>query len=288
MLIRVLLRVLSWLPLSWLYALGAGVGALVYRWDKKYAQVIRENAAVAGYTDEAFCIENAREAGRGGAELGYAWSPKAEQLLTQVKVIGWDEVMNVHAQGRGVVLLTPHMGAFEVLSLWIGRRAPFIAMYRAPRFLAFESVMLAGRERFGVQMATADIKGIRMMLRHLKTGGMVGLLPDQVPGGQGDGVIVPFFGKPALTMTLPAKLIKQTGAGLVVMFAKRVRERNSPHRFELYFEVVNESLPSVAEEAAVLINHHMERLIRMAPEQYLWSYKRYKRLPATHQPQEDA
>ena len=136
--------------------------------------------------------------------------------------------------------------------------------------------MLAGRERLGVQMATADLTGVRMLLRHLKQGNVVGLLPDQVPSGQGEFVLVDWFGRPAKTMTLPVKLLHQAKAGLVVMFAKRV---DAPHRFELYFEVVD--VPDSGDVAADVrtINEHMERLIRMAPEQYLWNYNRYKGAP---------
>ena len=271
--VRFLLRLMSGLPLSWLHGLGAWGGRMVYRWDQKYARRLAENASQAGYDTKDFWLENAAESGRGGAELAYLWSDAVKELLPKVKVTGWEQVEQLRAQGRGIVMLTPHMGAFELLSLWIGQRVPFMAMYRQPKFASAEAVMLAGRERLGVQMATADLKGVRMLLRHLKQGHVVGLLPDQVPSGQGEFVLVDWFGRPAKTMTLPVKLLHQAKAGLVVMFAKRV---DAPHRFELYFEVVD--VPDSGDVAADVrtINAHMERLIRMAPEQYLWNYNRYK------------
>ena len=278
--VRFLMGLLSLLPLRVLRGLGAWGGRVAYRLDKKYARSIQTNARIAGYDSPAFWLENASHVGRGAAELAYLWSKKVEAIVPQVKVTGWDAVEKLRAQGRGVLMLTPHMGAFELLSLWIGGRAPFVAMYRQPRIAAVESIMLAGRERFGVQMATADIKGIRVMLRQLKNNGLVGLLPDQVPDGQGEAVIANVFGQPAMTMTLPAKLLRQTGAGLVIMFAKRV---NAAHRFELYFEVVDVPMSGEAATDALTINGYMEKLIRMAPEQYLWNYNRYKRLPEDHQ-----
>ena len=270
------LRLMSWLPLSWLYGLGAFGGRMVYRFDQKYAQRLAQNASQAGYVTKDFWLKNASESGRGGAELAYLWSDEVTQLLPQIKVSGWEAVEQLRAQGRGMVMLTPHMGAFELLSLWIGQRVPFMAMYRQPKFAEAEAVMLAGRERLGVQMATADLKGVRMLLRHLKQGHVVGLLPDQVPSGQGEFVLADWFGRPAKTMTLPVKLLHQAKAGLVVMFAKRV---DAPHRFELYFEVVD--VPDSGDITADVqtINAHMERLIRMAPEQYLWNYNRYKGAP---------
>ena len=250
---------------------------MVYRFDRTYAQRLAENAAQAGYDAPEFWLKNASESGRGGAELAYLWSDEVTQLLPQIKVSGWEAVEQLRAQGRGMVMLTPHMGAFELLSLWIGQRVPFMAMYRQPKFAEAEAVMLAGRERLGVQMATADLKGVRMLLRHLKQGHVVGLLPDQVPSGQGEFVLVDWFGRPAKTMTLPIKLLHQAQAGLVLMFAKRV---DAPHRFELYFEVAD--VPNSGDVAADVqtLNHHMERLIRMAPEQYLWHYNRYKGAPS--------
>ena len=274
--IRFLLWLMSLLPLSWLYAVGAWGGRMVYRFDRTYAQRLAATAAPAGYDAPEFWLKNASESGRGGAELAYLWSDEVTQLLPQIKVSGWEAVEQLRAQGRGMVMLTPHMGAFELLSLWIGQRVPFMAMYRQPKFAEAEAVMLAGRERLGVQMATADLKGVRMLLRHLKQGHVVGLLPDQVPSGQGEFVLADWFGRPAKTMTLPVKLLHQAKAGLVVMFAKRV---DAPHRFELYFEVVD--VPDSGDITADVqtINAHMERLIRMAPEQYLWNYNRYKGAP---------
>lgn len=278
MIVRLLMWFLSLLPLSALRGLGALIGRMAYRFDKKYARSIQTNASIAGYDSPDFWLKNAAHVGSGGAELAYLWSSKVTQIIPKVKVTGWDAVEQLRAQGRGILMLTPHMGAFELLSLWIGARAPFVAMYRQPRVAAVESIMLAGRERFDVQMATADIKGIRVMLRHLKNNGLVGLLPDQVPNKQGEAVVADVFGQPAMTMTLPAKLLRQTGAGLVIMFAKRV---DAPHQFELYFEVVDAPMSGEPALDALTINKHMEKLIRMAPEQYLWNYNRYKRLPAS-------
>ena len=276
MVIRFLMGLLSLLPLGVLRSLGAWTGRMVYRFDAKYAHSIQTNASIAGYDSPDFWLKNAGHVGQGAAELAYLWSSKVNQIVPHVKVTGWEAVEQLRAQGRGILMLTPHMGAFELLSLWIGAHAPFVAMYRQPRIAAVESIMLAGRERFDVQMATADIKGIRVMLRHLKNKGLVGLLPDQVPDGQGEAVVADVFGRPAMTMTLPAKLLRQTGAGLVIMFAKRVA---APHQFELYFEVVDAAMTGDAATDALTINQYMEKLIRMAPEQYLWNYNRYKRLP---------
>ena len=124
--IRFLFWLMSLLPLNWLYALGGWGGRMVYRLDRQYAQRLAENATQAGYDAPDFWLNNSAESGRGGVELAYLWSDEVKKLLPNVKVTGWEAVERLHAQGRGMVMLTPHMGAFEVLSLWIGLRVPYL------------------------------------------------------------------------------------------------------------------------------------------------------------------
>lgn len=158
---------MSWLPLSWLYGLGAFGGRMAIVLIKNTRSAWRKMPRKRAGVTKDFWLENAAESGRGGAELAYLWSDAVKEFLPKVKVTGWEQVEQLRAQGRGMVMLTPHMGAFELLSLWIGQRVLFMAMYRQPKFAEAEAVMLAGRERLGVQMATADLKGVRMLLRHL-------------------------------------------------------------------------------------------------------------------------
>lgn len=267
---------MSILPLSVLHRFGALLGRLVYRFDKRYRQRLQTNARFAGYDSQAFHRSAAEHMGRSVLELSHVWTSRIEKVLPQVTVKGWDEVLAAKSQNHGILMLTPHVGAFEMLCLWIGQRESFTAMYRPPKFKSLADAMLSGRQKFNVNMASADVKGIRTMLRALKNGELVGLLPDQVPNASADGVIIPVFGQPALSMTLPAKLLRQTGAKLVVMFARRV---NEPHRFEIEFQVVDFEVSGDAVDDASRINALMEDIIRETPEQYLWAYNRYKRLP---------
>ncbi|TDR32144.1 lysophospholipid acyltransferase family protein [Hydromonas duriensis] len=273
---KAFLRFLSFFPLTWLHCLGAVLGRWVYRFDKRYRTRLQTNATYAGYEGEEFWQSAAAHMGRGVIELAHIWTPRVDALLPLVQVKGWDAVMQAKAQGRGVLMLTPHVGAFELLSLWIGQREPFTAMYRPPKYAVLGQMMLSGRQKFNVNMASADVKGIRVMLRALKNKELVGLLPDQVPNESADGVVVPVFGQPALSMTLPAKLVRQTNAALVTMFARRVE---AAHRFEIEFKVVEFTVSGDAQEDASRINALMEEVIRQTPEQYLWAYNRYKRLP---------
>jgi KDO2-lipid IV(A) lauroyltransferase len=128
------------------------------------------------------------------------------------------------------------------------------------------------RERPQLYAAPATLAGVRQMIRALRKGEMVGLLPDQVPP-EGMGVWAPFFGREAYTMTLATRLVQQTGAELLLTWVERL-----PHGagYVQRFFAFAEPLPTDGVAAATAINRAMEGLIRQCPQQYLWGYHRYK------------
>jgi KDO2-lipid IV(A) lauroyltransferase len=175
------------------------------------------------------------------------------------------------------VLLTPHLGCFEVCAQAIaerfGARARLTAMYRPARQPWLRTLEENARARPGLATAPAALAGVRQMIRALRRGEMVGLLPDQVPP-EGMGVWAPFFGQPAYTMTLAARLVQQTGAALLLIWGERL-----PHGQGFVVHVRPAPVitrDASAEDAATLVNQGMESLIRAAPGQYLWGYHRYK------------
>jgi KDO2-lipid IV(A) lauroyltransferase len=182
--------------------------------------------------------------------------------------------------GRGLVLLTPHMGSFEVAAQAVAQRfasefGPITVLYRPARKAAVRAVMDESRARPGVSTAPATLSGVRQMMRALRRGEAVGLLPDQVPP-EGMGVWVPFFGKPAYTMTLAARLVQQTGAVPLLIWGERLPRGAG---YAVRASTLDEPLPAddaTQAESAAIINRAMERLIRQCPQQYLWGYHRYK------------
>jgi KDO2-lipid IV(A) lauroyltransferase len=110
------------------------------------------------------------------------------------------------------------------------------------------------------------------LLKDLKKGNAIGLLPDQVPQ-HGEGVWADYFGKPAYTMTLSAKLHQMTGAPIILSYAERL-----PHGrgYVIRFAPFDETLGETVEDQARAINLAMEKLIARCPSQYFWSYNRYK------------
>jgi len=209
--------------------------------------------------------------------------PADEKLGARLHWDGRDLLDAAVAQGKGVLLLTPHLGCFEVCAQAIaerfGQRCTLTAMYRPAKQPWLRTLEETARARPGLVTAPASLAGVRQMLRALKQGQAVGLLPDQVPP-QGMGVWAPFFGQAAYTMTLAQRLVQQTGAALLLIWAERLPRGAG---FVLRVSELAEPLPhalasdQAAQQAgAAVVNRAMERLIRQCPAQYLWGYHRYK------------
>jgi KDO2-lipid IV(A) lauroyltransferase len=278
-----MLTLFRWLarrPLWFLHAIGAALGWLTYWASPSYRRRFHENVAQAGIAPAAARPAIA-SAGRMVAELPFLWlRPAGEPIRPQLNWEGQALITNALQAGRGIVFMTPHMGSFEVTvqavaQVFAARFGPTTVLYRPARKAALRAVMDASRARPGVVTAPATLGGVRQMIRALRRGEGVGLLPDQVPP-EGMGVWVPFFGKPAYTMTLAARLVQQTGATPLLAWGERLAGGAG---YTLHISELPEPLPrddATQAESAAIINRAMERLIRQCPQQYLWGYNRYK------------
>ncbi|MFA5520519.1 MAG: lysophospholipid acyltransferase family protein [Castellaniella sp.] len=267
-----LFHVLARLPLPLLHATGRFLGRLVYRFPGRYRLRLDRNARQAGYFERRFARRASAETGAMILETPKVWLDHARCLD---RVISDEEhvIERVRSQGRGILFLTPHLGCFEITARHIARRQPITVMYRPPRWAPLAPVMARARELPGLAAVPANRQGVREFVRALRRGEAVGLLPDQVPGG-GEGLWTPFFGRPAYTMTLAARLALQTGVAVVLTAGERL-----PHGrgWRIHYQQLEEPLPTEVPELVAAINQAMETLIRRLPEQYLWSYSRYKR-----------
>lgn len=265
-----LFRLLSRLPLPVLHNLGALAGWFTWLASPTYRRHVRENTAQAGVEESRFGA--IAEAGKTIFELPKIWlRPLAEVAARVVRVTGWQHVEDAWAAGRGILFLTPHLGCFEITAQYYASFRPITVLYRRPKQDWLAPLMEIGRGT-NLSLAPADLGGVRRLLKALKHGEAVGLLPDQVPG-QGEGIWAPFFGKPAYTMTLAARLA-ETGAAVLVVYAERFHYGAGYH-FKLY--PLSAPLQGSLAERAAAINRELERLIRQCPEQYLWGYNRYKK-----------
>ena len=264
-------RLLAHLPLPLLHGLGRLLGHLVYLFPGRYHNRLRENAALAGYHDRGFAQRSSAETGAMILETPKVWL-NTPWCLAHTFSDDDQVVRDALAEGRGVLYLTPHLGCFEITARYLLQHGPITVMYRPPRQAFLEPVMEQARNMSGLNAVPANMQGVRQFVRALKRGEAAGMLPDQVPSG-GEGVWAPFFGKQAYTMTLAGKLAAQTGVAVILTAGQRLPNGRG---WKIHYARLPEPLPKGASELAELLNQAMESLIRRFPEQYLWSYNRYK------------
>jgi len=272
-----LFRWLSRLPLALLHNMGAVLGWITYAASPTYRRRLKANAEQAGVSSADWRAAVA-SAGRMVTEIPFLWArPTDTPILPKVRFENESLLADALAQGKGVLLLTPHMGCFEVTAQAIAERfgalKPITVLYRPARKAILQELVRTSRERPHLMAAPATLSGVRQMIRALRKGEMVGLLPDQVPP-EGMGVWAPFFGQPAYTMTLVSRLVQQTGATLLLTWGERLPRGQG---FVQRFYPFPEPLPADAAESAAALNRAMEWLIRQRPSQYLWGYHRHKR-----------
>ena len=272
-------RLLARCSLATLHRLGAWLGWLTWLASPTYRRHLRENMALALSADDARkslsgAIANA---GRTSLELPRLWLHPLEETVRLVREVrGWDYVEAAQAAGKGILFLTPHLGCFEVTAQYYSHRAPISVLYRPPKQAWLQAMIEAGRARPQLYLAPADLSGVRTLLKALRRGEAVGMLPDQAPR-RGEGRWIDFFGRPAYTMTLAAKL-SESGAAVMLAWGERLPDGEG---YRLHFMPPSEPVTGTLEARAAGINREMERLILQCPEQYLWGYNRYKRRRGT-------
>ena len=271
-------RFLARFPLRWLQAFGAVVGWGYYALSSSHRERFRRNAGQAGIP-WAQAREGIAATGRMMMELPPLWlRPPGAPLPMPVHWQGAELIEAAQAAGRGLVMLTPHLGCFEAIGQSYAERygercGAMTVLYRPARQPWLQGLVEAARRRPGLEAAPSTLAGVRQMIRALKRGEVVGLLPDQVPP-EGLGVWAPFFGRPAYTMTLAARLVQQTGAALLLVWGERLPKGAG---YLVCVSELGEPLPDDNVAAATVINRAMQRLILQCPQQYLWGYHRYRK-----------
>lgn len=275
----VILRLIGKIPLPVLHALGTVLGWTIYGMSPTYRRNLRANLEQAGYTDARIRREAIASAGKMLAELPALWfRPHAQVAALVREAVGVDEAFAVRAAGKPLLLLTPHIGCFEVTAQYAAMHMPITVLYRPPRLGWLEPLMREGRSRPNVRLVPADVTGVREVFRALQRAEAVGFLPDQVPG-KGEGEWAEFFGRPAYTMTLAGRLAQREGVACFLAFGRRLPAGRG------YAIVVRRLPPALPGEAPTRhLNRALEALVRECPGQYLWSYNRYK-LPKGARPQ---
>ena len=274
--LELLFRLLSRLPLRAVHFLGALGGWLTYALSATYRRNLQRNLARASLNEAPLRRASIAHAGRQALEGPWLWQRPATDITRCVVESPPGSFARLLAEPGPLLLLTPHLGGFEAVAQYYATlpaalQRPMTALYRVPRKEALRA-LLDSRARPGLLLAPADVRGVRMLMRALKNRHTAGILPDQVPS-QGDGVWTPFFGTPAYTMTLPARLAFAQRARVVFVLCER---RPAGLGYLLQSTPFEEALTGDIAADTARLTIALEALIRRCPAQYLWGYNRYK------------
>lgn len=275
---KCLIYLISRLPLNFLRLVGRWVGALIYCFDQRYQAEINRNLTRAGLYSETMARAVAREQGAQAIEAPWVWGRSRKEVLSKCRIDDASVAVLNEAltSGRAIVFLTPHLGCYEVGPMMVAERwlkgsdRQFAILYRVPRKSYLRDIVGKGRVSENIVPASADLKGVRQILKIMKAGGIAGILPDQVPS-HGEGVWAPLFGEKAYTMTFPLKLARQFKAQVIM--ARMQREAEG---WCMYVKGWDYVLSGDEKKDAEAMNQFIEETILCCPQQYLWSYKRYK------------
>ncbi len=267
-----LFRLLSAWPLWALQAMGWLGGWLAFVASGAYRRQFLAHAHQAGMRRPQW-FGAVGAAGKLLFELPRLWLGRP----VPVQWVGAQHIDAALARTHGVIFLTPHLGCFEVTAQAYAERygqhgRPMTVLFRPPRKAWLHELVTTARDRPGLATAPTSLAGVKQMIKALRQGQSVGLLPDQVPP-LGQGVWAPFFGRDAYTMTLAVRLAQQTGATLLMAWGERLTWARG---FTVHVQPLASALPADLNQAVAVINQAMEALVRQCPQQYLWGYARYK------------
>lgn len=279
-----IVKTLALLPLCVLRCLGSVFGRLVWWSNGRSAKVTRINIAhcfpeLTPEQQRKLAIASLQETAKTAMEAGRIWRKPWPVLQRSIIAYEGDELLRAKlAEGKGVLVLAPHHGNWEMVAPYLASLANLTAMYQPLDNPKMDELVLAGRSKLNITMAPTNRKGVMMLFKALQSGGLVGILPDQVPARDAGGEVAPFFAQPALTMTLVQGLISRTGCAVCSCYAERVAGG-----FKM---VVMEADSAIYAEDTVQslagLNASVEACVRRAPAQYQWEYKRFGRLPAPY------
>ncbi|GAB1594761.1 lauroyl acyltransferase [Lysobacter claricitrinus] len=287
-----------------LYALASLVAHLPWRWLARFGDAIAARAVRRASRESRITLRNIeliapelpptkRESlrrdivgvtARQALETLRFWTrPHARNLADIAELHGAEHLDAAIDAGRGVIVLAPHYGNWELLNQWLASRTPLAILYAPPESAIGDAFLQRVRAAHGdasrVTQIRAEAAGARQLFKWLQGGGVVGILPDQQPK-QGDGEFAPFFGRPALTMSLAGRLAARTGATVLIAWCERIGDDARGPRFALHVEPVDAAIADRDVSVSVAaLNRAVEQVARRDLSQYQWTYKRFSIQP---------
>jgi KDO2-lipid IV(A) lauroyltransferase len=272
LLLKPILVLIAALPLCIVQMIGAGLGLLAYIGSRSYRELFRSqyDTVVTSHQLQSRLWSAVMASGQLFSDSLWIWrNPK--QALYLVEIQNWNLVEAAINEGHGLVMLTPHLGGFEIIPRVLAQHFPATILYRPSRQDWLNRIVEEGRAYPNMHFVPTNLNGVRQMTRALSKGEAIGILPDQVPTG-GDGVWVPFFGRPAYTTPLPARLANRNKTPVIMFTAKRKNLGQGWLMQATRLAPFSED----ATLAATEMNQAIEQAILKAPEQFIWAYNRFK------------
>ncbi len=283
----VLLKLFSRLPLAVTHLLGWILGIILYLIPNQHRAISRKNILLCfpdrgALSNEWLLFKSLIETSKTLFETAVIWfsDPKRFDQLTK-EVVGEAVVNDAIDHGKGVLIIGPHLGSWELVSLYCSRHYNITSLYRPLRFNALEDEVKQARQKFGANLVPTSTRGVKALFNTLAENRFVGIPPDQDPRDNG-GVFAPFFNISSNTMSLLPRLYQKSGASPILAVAERLSWGRG---FKMHFIAINDLKPNqTTEQLATSINLAVENAIRQFPYQYQWSYKRFRTRPDGKKP----
>ena len=275
-------RLCSLLPLRAAHALGSFLGILFYYLPNKSKRIARINIQhcfpeLDTAAQDKLLKKTLKETGKTFTEMGAMWYWPAEKLQRYIYFDDPDAFEQLyHDKQHAGLLLSPHLGCWEIISIAISGRAPLTSLYRPHRLEKLNRIILNARQRSGATLVPTTNSGVKTLYSKLRQKELIGILPDQDPG-EGKGIYAPFFGVSANTMPLAARLISQAKPRVYLTYSIRL-EKGRGYKIMLK-KAPEKILLATPDEVVRIINELVEDSVRETPEQYQWTYKRFKTRP---------
>ena len=278
---KTFIRGLAYLSLKNCHRLGSLFGWLISVTPNRHHFVTTTNIQICfpemdAAQQQQLITKSLIETGKTVTEISPMWQWNKKKLFQCIKSVQGEELLQQAVEnGKGVILAAPHLGCWELLEHYLADKYPTTCMYQKPKIAQLDSIIKEGRQRFGAKLVPTDNHGIRAMLKALKNNELICVLPDQEPR-EGNGVFAPFFGIQAYSMILISRFAKKTGATVLSIYGKRLKHGAG---YEIVFKPLDKINEGSLENSVAYLNSEIEKCINDIPEQYQWSYKRFRKQP---------
>ncbi len=275
------LKNFSRLPIGMLQTLARGVGSLLFSTHSSARRTteLNINAAFPELDDQQRMMlikASLKSQCMTYVESIKIWGSSPDFALSQIKEVHNSEIfLEALKNPNGTLGVVPHFGTWEIMNAWVNQYTAPVILYKPSKNKDLDRFMFESRERLKATLVPTDDTGVRALFKHLKQGGFSAILPDHIPNESG-GIYSEFYGQKAFSSTLLSKLAAKTQCSVVGLTCIRRADYSG---FDLHFTELSKDINSKDLQLSVdTLNKEMERMINVAPEQYLWGYKRFRKL----------